>query len=353
MWAKGLLLDSDRFARTGAAAVTDPTVADSLATWVAGETTELVVSSIDVELPRALQPFAPHVTAAIEQAVAEQISGILTDDTTHDAVEAALAQAHARVIQAARSPDESVTVNLLPLVRVALDRVQASGLLPDSIDLPQLPKGDPAGQVAALEQAFGRDLDDDLGQFTIYDGDEVSDVGGVLSAVAQIIKLVERATAAILAATVLLFGTTILVATRRRRAFIGLLVGAAIAMFVGSLAIDAVRERIPDLLHPEGREAAVSVFDHFIGGLLDFTRVVALLLAVIGSLAFATRSRFGSIATWRDHPDQVRAGAVFASLAALVAFGFSTTAVVLIVVVWIGVIALRAAGPVVETTRRL
>jgi len=343
VWARNLVLDSNRFARTGAAALTNEAVADVVAVWTAGQVTELVIGYIDLDIPIYFRPFARKFEAAVQESITTGLRDLIVSDRTEEALRRALREVHDRLVNAAGDKDAVVTVNLVPLVSRGVAFVQDKGFIPGFVELPGIDTGRTAEeQIAALEAATGRDLPDDFGQFKIYDGATITRAGGVLSAVATIIGIVRRVTTLALVVTGALLIASLLVSPRRGRTAIYLVVGAGVAMFVGSVAIDSIRERLPDLVQPTTREAILQVFDDFVNGLLQFTRLTALALAVLAiGAVVARRVRDAAPSSQsRDlldvlhaHPDVVRITALLISLVALAGFGLSIATVTIVAIV--------------------
>lgn len=290
LWVRAVALDSDRFARTGADAMTTPEVADVVGRYVAGEAVQIVTELVEVDLPGKLEPFAEAFTGSVQDTIARNLAEHLASDTAHAVVETSLRRAHGSLLRVLDGDGDAVTINLLPLLGEGLRRVQDLGLIPTDVALPELERGgDPADQIAVLESLIGRDLGEEFGQFTIYRGDDVAGAGEVVSTASDAVALLRRATTAVVLVTLAVTLLAVGVLTLRRRTLIQLALGFTVTMIAASLVIDAVRDRLPVSVEPEARDGAAEVFTRFTLGLLRFARLVAILAALIGSAVWLSR----------------------------------------------------------------
>jgi hypothetical protein len=230
------------------------------------------------------------------------------------------------------------------LVERGLDQLQSFGLL-TNVDLPTLSAdGDPAQQVAELEQALGRDLPDDFGQLVVYHSERLADAQASLESAQQLLVVAKRALLVLLIATVVFLALTIVLARDRWRAALLLGLGAVAAMVIARTLVRRVRDDAPELVTRPGAKAAItSILDDAAGSLLRTFGLVMLVAVIVGGIAFFLRRR--------QRADLLLIGAVLAGAAFLALVGFSIWALLVAiavgVLVYFGVQRLWPAQPAV------
>jgi hypothetical protein len=228
---------------------------------------------------------------------------------------------------------DTVSLNVLPVVTLGLNQVQKLGLL-SNLTVPQLKvDGDPAQQIAELEATFGRDLPDDFGQLVVFRGEAAEQASTVVEQAQNMMVLVKRALAAILAITVVCFVLSILVANRHRRAILVLGLASAAVMLIARAVIEQVLARTPDLVvNPGARSALASALDELAGGLVELVTLLLLLgLAAAVAVILTGAAGAGARALLVEHRE----------VGALVAFALAT---LVIAVFGIDLVSLVAAG---------
>jgi hypothetical protein len=178
-----------------------------------------------------------------------------------------------------------VSLNLLPLLAKALTFVEskAPGILGTSKTVPDITFSTPPDQARAeLSQALGRTLPPNFGVITVFKSDQ-------LKAAQEGLKLFNALVIALVVLTVVLFAGTIALARKRRRAVIGLALGAVAALVVASAVARAVKDQIVGLVgDQQARDAAKVTITQLVGRLDDITHALLAIGVAVALIAFLT-----------------------------------------------------------------
>jgi len=327
VWARVIVFDSDRVAAIVGDALAEPEVQAALADHV----TEQVFSAVDVEavvndvLPDDLDRLESAIVAGAQTAVERGVTRVLASPEVREIITQIVERAHGRAMDllegdglsgAISAVEGEVTVNLLPLIGRGLTRLQELGLFAD-LEVPELSAdGDPAEQIADLEQATGRELPDDFGQLVVYQSDQLAERQASLEGAQQVVALAKRAVWVLVALTAALLVATLLVARNRWRAALWLGLGAVAAMVITRSVVHRVVEEAPDVAaEPGGRAAISAIVDGATTSLLRLAAVVLVAGAALAALALFRRH-------WR-RADVVHAGAVLTFVVIIAVLGVS------------------------------
>jgi hypothetical protein len=300
VWARGVLFDSSKVAGAVDAAMQDPAVTDAAAAYL----TDQLMVVVDVEgfvtnnLDGPLKRFAPAIVGGIDAAVEKRVNALLSLDATRHLIVGLVERSHAQLMRllegdglsgAITVKDGAVTVNLLPVLGLALNKVHDFGLL-DNVTLPELTRdGDPAKQIAALEKATGRDLPNDFGQLVVYRSEALANAGNTLSSAQHALVLLKRAMALIVVLTVALLVATVLVANRRRRAVAVIALVSAFVLLITRALIAYVVGKVPSLLvKPGARAALANSVKSLAGSLLSIVTALAILGLLVAAWLWLT-----------------------------------------------------------------
>jgi hypothetical protein len=230
--------------------------------------------------------------------------------------------------------DGEVTVNMLPLIARGLTRLQGLGLFSD-LQVPELTAdGNPADQIAALEEATGRDLRDDFGQLVVYRSDTLADRQASLQNAQRTFAFAKRAVWLLVALTIVLVAFTIVVARNRWRAVLLLGLGGIVAMVFVRSAARRVVDDAPDLAaRPGGRASISAIVEGASTGLLRLAGLLLIVAAVAVALALLRRR-------WR-RGDLVLVGAIVLGTVVVAVLGISIVS--LLVGVGLAIVAVLLA----------
>lgn len=266
LWAHWTILDADRTASAVDEALERAEVTDALADAVSKE----VDAIVDIEDRVDEEDHGDRVAAVADGANAwleQELAKILADDPAQDALHAVVEVAHGAlmrvldgepVVAGVRVSEGVVTLNVLPLVGLSLERLQSLGLLEDVV-LPQLETGGDADeQRAALAGALGRELPADFGELVVYRDGAPSSEQAQVSAARDLVELVQRAVWVILLLTPVAI-TAALVAARDRRSTVLALTAGVCALFVAAaLLLGRVVDAAPASVEGVAAKVAVS-----------------------------------------------------------------------------------------------
>lgn len=291
-WARGTVFDESEVAGAVEAAIEEPGVTDALATRL----TDSVMSAIDLEarlndiLPRPLQRLTPAIVGGTTQLLEDRLTNRLADPDTRALLVNTFERSYGAFLDVMEGDglvdgitveNGEVTVNFLPLIADGLQKLQDFGLLDDAT-IPDLNRqGDPTEQIAELEAGLGRDLPDDFGQIVVYRSDSLAQKGETVQRAQQALVLIQRAFVLVLAVTVVAIAGTLLVARKRMRAALALLVGSAATFVVARAIVKKVLDDVPSVARSAAGQAALAAATSSLAeGLVKALGVLAVLFMV-------------------------------------------------------------------------
>ena len=303
VWAHTTLANRDRVGELAEDVITEPQIQQALAVAV----TDLAFDALDVDLrvtsvlPDWLETVGEVAVGEAQSAVTQAVAGALAEPVVQQVVVRLAQEADARLVRVLEGDglvdgitveDGSVTINLLPLAGRGLDALQRLGLF-GSIQVPPLAAdGDPAAQIAALEAAFGIDLPDDFGQFTIYESAAVKEAQAATERAQEAVAVAYRALWLTLAVGALLIVASILTAVDRWGAVLAIAAGAVVGMVVLRGAVDTVVDDAPNLVADPAAQTAISIVTEGLGSDLRQMAGVVLIAAAVVVLAVLVARRF-------------------------------------------------------------
>lgn len=355
IWAQRVLFDSASMVRAVDSALDDPEVTNALAVYL----TDQVFGIVDVEAylvelaPGQLDALVPVVVGGARTVVSNQFEKVLTSEQARVVIVAVVERSHDALMRLLEGDGLSggitivngeVTVNLLPLLSRGLIAVQSVGLF-EGLDVPEFSSdGDPAEQIAELESMVGRDLPDTTGQLVVYRSEALAEAQQSLAMAQRGLVLLKRGIAALLVVTAVALVGAVLLAHRRRRMMITLVLATAAVMLVVRAVTKHVADAAPELaLQPGARAAIRETVGALVSGLFVLVQValvLSLLVAVVawltgnGRTATAIRGRAGSgsvgaMAFASNRRDGVAIASFGLAVVLITVGGFSLVAVLL------------------------
>jgi hypothetical protein len=179
---------------------------------------------------------------------------------------------------------DRVQVNLIPVLnRVLAEIGEASpDILGRTVDLPTVTVDDvPQDAIDKIENALGRELPDDFGQFTAFEAQRLQQVQDAVS-------LFDTLVVATVAVALLLIAVTLGLSPYRRRTLLQLMVGIALGVVLVRRLGLRLEDDVVDLVRPENREAVRVVVGAFVSSLLDATAWVLAIVASVFAVALVT-----------------------------------------------------------------
>jgi hypothetical protein len=158
----------------------------------------------------------------------------------------------------------------------------------DDVTVPEITRdGDPTEQIAELEQAFTRDLPDDFGQIVVYRSDSLAEKGETLERAQQLLVTIKRGFVAAMIVTVLALVGAVLLAHKRLRAVVILLLSSAAVFLIARAVVNKVLDDVPSIAStPAGRTALDVTMRELAEGLLGALAVVALLFVMAALVVY-------------------------------------------------------------------
>ena len=174
-----------------------------------------------------------------------------------------------------------VTLNVFPLVNGALATLQAEGVIPASVTLPELSASStPSVARTALQSALGITLPADFGTIALVQADR-------LEAAQTAVRVFDLLVIVAIVVTILLFVAAAYIARDRRRAVILLGVGAVIALLVARAGLRGLENAIVDsVANADGAVIARGLFDTVLNDLFGLMVIVTAIGAAVAIVAW-------------------------------------------------------------------
>jgi hypothetical protein len=294
VWARGYLLNTDRWVRQVGPVVEDPAVQDALGVWITDE----LMSVIDPQdffeevLPDRGQILAAPLTNAVRGFVNNEVDAFLASDAFERLWVEVNRRAHARAVDVLEGDlgdnlqveGDEVVLNLVPVLNRVLAEIGDASpeILGREVDLPTITVDDlPEDAIDQVAAALGTDVPDDFGQFTVFEADRLQEAQDAVS-------LFDRFVVLAVIAAVVLIAACLWLAPRRRRTLLQLMVGIGLGVVVVRRLGLRMGDDIVDFVRPENRDAASVVVDAFTSSLMDVTAWVlgiAVVVAVVAALS--------------------------------------------------------------------
>jgi hypothetical protein len=290
VWTHQVALNTDRYVSVVGAVSRDPAVITTLSDRIATQ----VVTALDVKgkvekiLPGGAEILAVPLTDRIRQTVAEKLAVGLATDQFQNAWLEANRLLHTTIMKILRGQpdavsiqDGMVTLDLYALVGNALTTLQASGIIPASVTLPDLSNVEVPEQARQkVEQALGITLPADFGQIPIVKASG-------LETARQAVQLFDIITILLIVLTLILIALTIWLARRRLRMVIYLSIGAVVALLIARAIIGGIEDAIVSSIAAEGLATTVrAVLDNVLGNYSAFGRILVLVGIVAAIVAY-------------------------------------------------------------------
>ena len=301
LWAHTVVYDTDAYVRVVAPVAEDPEVRTDVAEYVAAK----AVQAVDLEdrleeaLPAEAGLAAPALTHALQQFLVDEIEKFLATDVAQRIWVDVNRFAHEQLISALQDDNRFVAVgrddvklNLLPLVAVALQRLEdrIPDLLGKDVTLPRIdPATAPEDIRTLLQDALGRELPADFGSVTLLRGDAGYEAKRAL-------KLFDDLVIVVVVLTAMLVAAALLVSVHRWRTALWLGLGALVA-FAAARVVEVQLERAAvDAIKSQGGAAvARSVLTSAIASLNGFLVWIAVAGVIVAVAAFLAGRR-----SWLD-----------------------------------------------------
>lgn len=296
IWASRSLLDTDVWVDHVGPLIDDPEVQAAVSAEITTETMKLVDPEAlfqDV-LPDRGQLLAAPLSGAVEGFVGDQVDKVVASNAFARIWVGVNEQAHATAVkvlrgesEAVQTTDGTVTLNLVPAINQVLARITSASpeLFGRTVNIPDVQIDEiPSSAIDKVNQAFGSDLPEDFGQFTIYDDGQLKEVQ---DAIALFDKLVWISVVLFVLSTV----GALALSVNRRRTLVQLAVVDVLLLILMRRAAITAQDQLLDLVRVKSNVGAVrAASDAILQGLFDGTRILLWFFAVLIALAWVTGS---------------------------------------------------------------
>jgi hypothetical protein len=309
IWTHQVALNTDRFSALVEEVVTDPSVTDPISARISTQVVEAlgVQARLEMRLPDALDPMAGPLTAAVRNAIDERLRVAFQNPAIQDALVGALSFSHEHVVRLLRGESEVVavvdgyvTLDVFPIVGVALAELQSIGLIPADIELPDLTAPE-APEVLAqrIESTLGVTLPPDFGTVQLMPADR-------LVAASTVVRIFDLIVVLLVILSVALVTLALWLARDRRRMLIYLGIGTIMAFLLARLAVRTAENAIVSgIADGDIAGAARAMVGAVLEDLRGLTLVIVIATAIVAIAAYlwgrprwvvATTSYVGDVA---------------------------------------------------------
>lgn len=290
VWTHQVALNTDRFTALIADVTKDPAVTDPIADRVSAQVVEAldVKTRIEGRLPDALKPLAGTMTLAIQNGIDQRLRVALQNPQINAALLRAIGATHERLVRVLRGESDALVVvdgyvvlNVFPVVGAALTELQANGIIPADITLPDLSSPDAPDVLAQrLDTALGITLPPTFGTIQLMPADR-------LLAAQSAIRVFDLVVVVLIVLTIVLVALALWLATRRRRMVIFLAIGTIIAFLLARAIIGSIEDTIVGGIAEGDVAAAVrALVDATLEDLRSLTVIILIATAIVGIAAY-------------------------------------------------------------------
>ena len=290
VWTHQVAFKTERFTALVETVVTDPAIIDPVSARISAQ----VVDAVDVRgrlearLPDALKPLAGTIALAVQDGIDKRLQVVLADPRTQDALVTSLSFTHEQVMRLLRDEADNVnvvngyvTLDVFPIVGKALEQLQAAGIIPPEVVLPDLSAPETPGTLAQrLDSALGITVPDDFGTIQLMPADRLLAARSAVRAFDVIVVLLVILSVGLLALALYL-------ARDRRRMVVYLAIGTFVAFLLARFGIRNMEDVLIGGIANLGVAGAVrAVMDATFEDLRGLTLLVLVGVAVVGVVAY-------------------------------------------------------------------
>ena len=290
VWTHQVVLNTDRFTGLAGKVLAEPAVVDPLSARISDQ----VVTALDVQgrlearLPDAVKPLAGTLTLAVGSAIDKRLQVALLNPNIQAALLRTLSVTHAGIIDLLRDKPDNVSVEngylviqVFPVVGAALAELQAGGIIPPDVQLPDLTSPEaPAVLAQKLQSALGVTLPPDFGTVQLVKADR-------LLAARSYVQAFDIIVVAMIILSVLLVALALWLARDRRRMVVYLGLGTLIAFLIARLAINGIESAaLSGIAQDDVAGAVRAVVDSTVEDLRSLTIIVVIVTGAVALIAY-------------------------------------------------------------------
>jgi hypothetical protein len=290
IWSHQVALDTNRFSTLVESVVTDPAIVDPVSARISTQVVDAldVQARLEARLPDAIKPLAGALTISVRNAIEARLRVVIQDPRIQDAVVTSLSFTHEHVVRLLRGESEVlalvdgyVTLNVFPLVGTALTELQAMGIIPADVQLPDLAAPEAPEMLAQrLETALGVTLPPDFGTIQLMQADR-------LEAASSVVRIFDLVVILLVILSVALVALAVWLARDRRQMLIYLGIGSIIAFLLARLAIRTAEDAVVGGIADANIAIAVrTMVDATLEDLRGVTLIIVIATAILAVAAY-------------------------------------------------------------------
>jgi hypothetical protein len=294
LWLHQTVLDTNKFVGIVTQSTADPVVIDNVSNRLSVQVVDRLELQTRLEnlLPDALDRLAVPLTDAVRDRLAEGATNLLTSEDFQDGWHTVLTTVHGNLVAFLRGETENLTIadgtltiDLLGIAGKLIEQLQADGVIPSDISLPDFNVIDNREAIIAeLSTRLQAQIPPDFGQV------QIANVNGLQTA-SIIVQQADTAVLALAVVTIVFTLLTMVWANRRWRALFVMAVFVEILLALVLLGLVGAQGWTADVMaDPEGRALAAAFISNVSGSLFAwlgwtavFVAIFAAVVAVIGS----------------------------------------------------------------------
>ena len=290
VWTHQVALNTDRFTALIDNVASDPAVTDPISARISTQVVDAldVQTRLETRLPDALKPLAGALTVAIQERIDDRLRVALQNPQVHGALVRGLSFTHEQVVRLLRRETDAigvvdgyVTLDVFPVVGTALTELQAMGIIPADVQLPDLSAPEaPAVLAQRLETTLGVTLPPDFGTVQLMPADRLVLAQTVVQAFDLVVIL-------LVVLSLLLVALTLWLARDRRRMLIYLGIGTIIAFLISRLVVRSAENVIVGGIADAGLAGATrAMLDATLDDLRGLTTIILIVTAIVAIAAY-------------------------------------------------------------------
>jgi len=296
VWFQQTALNTNNFVSIVATSTENPQVISSISLRLSDQ----VTAALDLEnrltelLPDRLQPLAAPVSQALEERMAEAVTGVLSNPDFQQGWRTLLTTTHAGLVSFLRGEttnaqivDGTLTIDVIGVADVALERLKADGVIPD-VEIPDTATTPERQQILdRLSEALNTRLPDDFGIVRIANASR-------LQAAAAIVQGIDVVAIAMIVISLLLTVLAIRWANRNARAVVTIAGGVVAVAGLLILGLSALGARGGEAVEePDGHALIGAAMLNLSESLSDWMAILVIGAVAIGVVATIWHFTFG------------------------------------------------------------
>ncbi|HEY6568926.1 MAG TPA: hypothetical protein VIZ22_01475 [Candidatus Limnocylindrales bacterium] len=290
IWTHQVALNTNRFTQLITEVTKDPAVTDPIADRISAQVVEAVdvQGRLEARLPDIMKPLAGTMTLAIQNGIDQRLRIALQNPRVNAALLTSIGWTHERLVRLLRGEsvalvvvDGYVMLNVFPVVGAALTELQASGIIPADVQLPDLSSPEaPDALAQRLNAAFGITLPPTFGMIQLMPADKVV-------AAQSAVRIFDLLVIFLIILSVVLVALTLWLAGKRRRMVIFLAIGTIIAFLIARLVIGSIEDAVVSGIADGDIAAAIrAMVDATLEDLRSLTIIIIIATAIVGVAAY-------------------------------------------------------------------